>query len=59
MQVFAFKAWQWRLYGGLTTINKVRYFVGVVVDPSKKKDKADQAILKKAAKLLGELEEFG
>ncbi|WP_349629934.1 hypothetical protein [Bradyrhizobium tropiciagri] len=37
------------------TVNKRRAFVGVVIDPNKKKDKADRAKLVQAAKLIGEL----
>ena len=53
--IFEFKAWQWRLYGAIMTVNKRRAFVGVVIDPNKKKDKADRAKLVQAAKLIGEL----
>ncbi|CAN5498846.1 hypothetical protein BH10PSE7_BH10PSE7_44670 [soil metagenome] len=55
--VWAFKAPQWRLYGGILTIGGIKTFVGVRVDPAKKQQKADQALLNKAADDLSELAE--
>ncbi|MEN3953602.1 hypothetical protein [Iodidimonas sp. SYSU 1G8] len=47
----AFKpAAQWRLYGTVTTYKEKPAFIGVAVDDSKKQDKADQHLLKLAAK---------
>lgn len=50
VQLFEFKAFQWRLYGVLRDFRGGRAFVGVEVDPDKKKDKADQALLQRCAK---------
>lgn len=56
--VWAFKAFQWRLYGGMGDVAGRRCFVGVAVDSDKKRDRADQELLKTAAKRLGEFFEF-
>lgn len=53
--VWAFKAWKWRVYGGILTVSGKRCFVGTRVDPDKKKDKADQALLRATAKDIGRL----
>lgn len=55
--IFAFKAWKWRLYGALMTIDGVRTFVGVKVDEDKKQDKANRTLMKSAADAISELEE--
>lgn len=47
--VLAFKAWQLRLYGGVVQGN---HFVATEIDTSKKTDKADQQLLKRAARKL-------
>ncbi len=39
-------------------INERRCFVGVKVDPDKKNDQADRAILNAAAKIIGSLAEY-
>jgi hypothetical protein len=57
--IWVFKAWQWRLYGAIIRVNGRRCFVAVRVDPSKKRDRADQALLKATAKAIGELPEYG
>ena len=56
--VWAFKPWQWRLYGGVLTVNGQKCFVGVEVDEDKKQDKADKALLSAAADFLALLDEF-
>ena len=56
--ISAFKAWQWRLYGAIVTVNGKRCFVGTRVDTDKKRDKADQSTMKRAAKDIGELSEY-
>ena len=56
--VYAFKGWQYRLYGAEMVVNGVRSFVGVKTDPNKKRQKADQEILKESAKIVGGLKEY-
>lgn len=56
--VWTFKAWQWRVYGGILQIEGKRCFVGLFVDPAKKRGKADQQMLKSTAKGLGGLSEY-
>jgi hypothetical protein len=56
--IWEFKAWQWRLYGATVRVAGQRCFVGVRVDPSKKRNKADQAMLKSAALDIGNLIEY-
>lgn len=56
--VWEFKAFQWRLYGGVAEVEGRRCFVGVAVDPDKKRDRADQELLAIAAKRLGAFREF-
>jgi len=56
--ISAFKARQWRLYGAILTVNGKRCFVGVRVDADKKRDNADQDIMKRAAKDVGDLSEY-
>jgi hypothetical protein len=46
--IWAFKARQLRIYGGLSGDT----FVATEIDPAKKKDAADQALLKSAARKL-------
>ena len=53
VQVYAFKPYQWRLYGTVCSYEGYTSFLGVKVDPSKKRDKADRAILTAAANALG------
>lgn len=50
--IWAFKAWQIRVYGGIVNGN---HFIATEVDIAKKQDSADQATLKSAAKKLAEL----
>lgn len=52
VQIYAFKPHQWRLYGTICSYQGHTAFLGVRVDPSKKADKADRAILSAAAKTL-------
>ncbi|MEE8630224.1 MULTISPECIES: hypothetical protein [Methylobacterium] len=56
--IWVFKVWQWRLYGAILPIRGVQCFVGVKVDPSKKRNKADQDLLKAVAKEIGGLAEY-
>jgi hypothetical protein len=56
--IWAFKAWQWRIYGSIMTIKGRRCFVGVKIDPDKKQDRADQNTLKATAKIIGALAEY-
>jgi hypothetical protein len=55
--IWCFKPWQWRLYGAILEVMGKKTFVGVRVDPAKKQNKADQALLKAAANAIAELEE--
>ncbi len=57
--IWEFKAFQWRLYGGIAKVAGRRCFVGIAVDPDKKRDRADQQLLATAGKRLGRLVEFG
>ena len=57
--VFAFKPFQWRLYGVVCTVEGKKCFVGTKVDPEKKQDKADPDILKSAAVRMGDFEDYG
>ena len=56
--IWEFKAFQWRLYGGIAEVEDRRCFVGVAVDHDKKRDRANQRLLAIAAKLLGRFSEF-
>ncbi|WP_414831676.1 hypothetical protein [Afifella sp. YEN Y35] len=53
--VFAFKAYQWRLYGVLQHYRGRPSFVGLCVDSQKKQNKADAKILSKCGILAGKL----
>jgi hypothetical protein len=55
--IHTFKAWQFRLYGLEMTVAGKRTFVGVEYD-YKKQNKADQNLLKEAAKAIGRLAEY-
>lgn len=56
--VYAFKPYQWRLYGSILTVGGKRCFVGVRIDPSKKQNKANQGLLKSAAEDIARLAEY-
>lgn len=56
--VWAFKSWQWRLYGTILPVAGRRTFVGVSVDASKKRNKADRELMKRAADELAALAEY-
>jgi hypothetical protein len=56
--VWEFKAFQWRLYGGVAEVDGRRCFVGVAVDPDKKQDRANQQLLAITARRLGNYTEF-
>ena len=56
--IYAFKAWKWRVYGAVMTVEHRRCFVGVVVDPEKKRNKADRAKLESAARAIANLAEY-
>jgi hypothetical protein len=49
MAVYAFKAWQTRVYGSVVQLKKST-FIGTEIDDSKKQDKADPECLKRAAR---------
>lgn len=51
VQVFAMKAYEWRVYGVRRHHNGEPSFVGLCVDPDKKRDKADRALMEKCARL--------
>lgn len=51
VQVFAMKATQWRVYGVHRNHRGAPAFVGLCVDPDKKKDKADPALLAKCGRM--------
>lgn len=54
--IHEFKAYQFRIYGAECTYRGRRSFIGTACDPSKKKDKADPAVLQKAAKIFFEVD---
>ncbi|MCP1199849.1 hypothetical protein [Notoacmeibacter sp. MSK16QG-6] len=56
VQVYEFKAYQFRIYGCETARAGHRCFVGTSCDPKKKKDKADPRRLKRAAEKFVEIE---
>jgi hypothetical protein len=56
--VWTFKSWQWRLYGAILRTAGKTCFVGVKVDPTKKRDRADQQMLKATAKAIAGLAEY-
>ena len=56
--VWEFKAWQWRVYGGVFLVDGRKCFVGLQVDPDKKQNRADQEKLKAVAKEIGRLDEY-
>ncbi len=47
--IWAFKAWQLRVYGGVV---KGNHFICTEIDASKKQDEASQSLLKTAARKL-------
>lgn len=55
--VWAFKPFQWRLYGSVLTVNGHKCFVGVEVDEEKKQDRANKALLEAAAAFVAALDE--
>lgn len=56
--VWTFKAPKWRLYGAILVVAGQRCFVGTRVDADKKRDRADQDMLKATAKDIGGLAEW-
>lgn len=50
VQVFEFKAYQWRLYGVIKNYKGERAFIGLGFDDAKKKNKANPAKIESAAK---------
>lgn len=54
IQICAFKAFQHRVYGMVTNVRGIETFVGIKVVDDKKTQKADQAMLVRLAKSLGE-----
>ena len=57
--IWVFKAWQWRLYGSIVSVEGKRCFVGTRVDAAKKQDKANQGILRNTASDIAALLEYG
>lgn len=53
--VFAFKPFKLRLYGVICQINNKKVFLGLKVDPEKKQDKANRALLERTAQSYFEL----
>lgn len=53
--VWAFKAFQFRVYGASLRIDGKETFVGVKHDPSKKQNRANQVLLKASGKELSEV----
>jgi hypothetical protein len=58
IQVWVFKPDGWRLYGAVTNIEGKKCFVGVHVDPVKKRNKVDQALLRSVALMISEIDEW-
>jgi hypothetical protein len=58
VSVWEFKPWQWRLYGAILHVDGKKCFVGVKVDPEKKTDRADRALLEAAAREISTLSEY-
>jgi len=56
--IWAFKSWQWRLYGTIMHVAASRCFVGTAVDAAKKRNKADRKLMKAAADELAALAEY-
>jgi hypothetical protein len=56
--IWAFKAWKWRLYGAMVEIEGKRCFVGVRVDADKKQQRANNSLLKAAAKDVASFQEY-
>jgi hypothetical protein len=56
--LFEFKSYQWRMYGAELHLNGKRTFVGLTFDPKKQQDDADQELLRRTAKRIGQLEEY-
>lgn len=54
VQVFEFKAFQYRIYGVCRSIGVRRAFIGLSTDPSKQTNKADRAKIAEAATLSAE-----
>lgn len=53
--VWAFKAFQFRVYGSSFQIDGKETFVCVTYDPAKKQNRADQVLLRAAGKALSEV----
>jgi hypothetical protein len=56
--IFAFKPRQFRVYGAMLNVAGRRCFVGTHVDPSKKQNKADRALLEASAREIARLDEY-
>lgn len=54
LQIYAFKAFQHRLYGPVVGINGIETFVGLKLIEDKKRNRADQDLLKRIAKSFAE-----
>ena len=55
VQVFEFKAYQWRVYGVRRDYAGSRCFLGFCTDASKKQNKADRALLERCARMSSEI----
>ncbi|RWD78296.1 hypothetical protein [Mesorhizobium sp.] len=53
--VFEFKNYQVRIYGVIREYRGKRAFIGTACDPKKKQQKADQAMIKRAAEQAGKV----
>lgn len=56
VNVYEFKSYQFRIYGVIREINKVKAFVGTACDPKKQQNKADAATIKRAAERAKEID---
>ena len=56
--IYEFKPRKWRLYGAVLKVDGRKCFVGLRVDPAKKKDKADMRALRLTALDVGRMKEY-
>jgi hypothetical protein len=57
--IWAFKAWQWRLYGAILSLGGRKTFIGARVDADKKQNKANREMMEAAAKEIAALSGVG
>ncbi len=55
--VSAFKAWKVRVYGCVTNLGERTTFVGTEIDLKKKQNRANPAVLRRAAQKMGGIDE--